>query len=158
MPITNFLHISICISDPEKSVPFYRDVLGFEVVGEQRYCDAGSSTVMDVGDSDFTVWLLTNDSYRLELIHYERPKSPPLKDRPRANTLGLSHLTVGVVDPEKTLEELKARGVVVREHTRGNFPEATSGFMFLFEDPDGFLIETYTVPEDGNLPVYDGGE
>jgi catechol 2,3-dioxygenase-like lactoylglutathione lyase family enzyme len=70
--------------------------------------------------------------------------------------LGLSHLTVGVVDPERTLQELKDRGVVVREHTRGNFPEATSGFMFLFEDPDGFLIETYTVPEDGNLPVYGG--
>ena len=158
MLITNFLHISLCISDPEKSIPFYRDVLGFKLVAEQRYSDPGSSTVMDVGDSDFTVWLLTNDSYRLELIHFERPKSPPLKDRPRTNTLGLSHLTVGVTDPERTLQELKARGVVVREHTKGNFPEATSGFQFLFEDPDGFLIETYTVPEDGKLPVYGGTE
>jgi catechol 2,3-dioxygenase-like lactoylglutathione lyase family enzyme len=156
MPITNFLHVSLCISDPGKSVPFYRDVLGFEVINEQRYSGPGPSTVMDVGDSEFTVWLLTNGGYRLELIHYERPKSPPLAAPPRVNMLGLSHLTVGVVDPERTLQELKDRGVVVREHTRGNFPEATSGFMFLFEDPDGFLIETYTVPEDGNLPVYGG--
>ena len=154
MPISNSLHVSICISDPEKSVPFYRDVLGFEVINEQRYDDAGASKVMDVGDSDFTVWLLTNDGYSLELIHYQHPKSPPLGEVPRANTLGLSHLTIGIVDAEKTLQELKARGIVVREHTLSNFPEADAQTQFLFEDPDGFLIETYTVPEDGNLPVY----
>lgn len=158
MPIANFLHVSICISNPEKSIPFYRDVLGFEVVGEQSYSGPGPSTVMDVGEAEFTVWLLTNDGYRLELIHFDRPKSPPPKDPPRTNTLGLSHLTVGVRDPEATLQALKARGVVVRERTKGNFPEAAAGFQFLFEDPDGFLIETYTVPEDGNLPVYGGGE
>ena len=60
MPITNFLHVSICISDPEKSVPFYRDVLGFKLEAEQHYSGPGPSTVMDVGDSEFTVWLMTS--------------------------------------------------------------------------------------------------
>ena len=68
------------------------------------------------------------------------------------NHVGLSHLTVGVKDPERTLAELEARGIAVRGHARGNFVEDSPGFQFLFEDPDGLLIETYTVPPDESLP------
>jgi catechol 2,3-dioxygenase-like lactoylglutathione lyase family enzyme len=150
--VREFLHVSICISDPEKSVPFYRDVLGFEVADVQHYRGPGPSTVMDVGDSDLTVWLLRNRDYRLELIWFERPRSPRPAARPATNHIGLSHLTVGVQDAERAIRELKARGVRVREHTRGTFVEGVPGFQFLFEDPDGLLIEAYQVFPDGKLP------
>ncbi len=152
MSIDSFLHVSICISDPAKSVPFYRDVLGFKVEEEQHYSGPGPSVVMDVGDCELTVWLLRNGDQRLELIHFAKPESPPLAARPQVNHLGLSHLTVGVKDPAGTLAEIEARGVVVREHTRGNFIEGNDGFQFLFEDPDGLLIEVYTLPADGKPP------
>ncbi len=42
MPITQFLHVSIGISDPEKSVPFYRDILGFKLIAEIRYDKSGA--------------------------------------------------------------------------------------------------------------------
>ncbi len=82
---------------------------------------------MGFEEADFTVWLMMRDGYRLELIHFDRPKSAPLPQRPRTNSLGLSHLTVGIEEPEKTLAELKARGVKVWEHTVGNFVEAGAG-------------------------------
>jgi len=152
MPITQFLHVSIGISDPEKSVPFYRDILGFKLIAEIRYDKSGPAHVMGFEEADFTVWLMMRDGYRLELIHFDRPKSAPLPERPRTNSLGLSHLTVGIAEPEKTLAELKARGVKVWEHTVGNFVEGAPGFMFLFEDPDGFLIEAYMARPDGKFP------
>ena len=152
MSVQQFLHVSICISDPQKSVPFYRDVLGFEVVEIQRYKGPGPSTVMDVGDAELTVWLMQNDGYRLELIHFERPASAPPAEPPRTNSIGLSHLTVGVDDPDKTIRELEARGVKVRKHTRGTFVESAPGYQFLFEDPDGLLIEAYTMWPDGEKP------
>ena len=155
MAIKEFLHLSICISDPEKSVPFYRDVLGFALVRSMDYSWPGPSGVMDVGDSEFTVWLMTNGGYRLELIHYARPKSPPLASTPRMNSLGLSHMTVGVDDARKTMQELKARGVKVLDHTLGSFMDDERDSMFLFEDPDGLLIEAYTVRPDGSLPYGD---
>ncbi|MCH8191735.1 MAG: VOC family protein [Chloroflexi bacterium] len=155
MAIKEFLHLSICISDPEKSVPFYRDVLGFALVRSMDYSGPGPSGVMDVGDSEFTVWLMTNGGYRLELIHYARPKSPPLASTPRMNSLGLSHMTVGVDDARKTMQELKARGVKVLDHTLGSFMDDERDSMFLFEDPDGLLIEAYTVRPDGSLPYGD---
>ena len=40
----------------------------------------------------------------------------------------------------------------VWEHTIGNFVEGGPGFMFRFEDPDGFLIETYMARPDGKYP------
>ncbi|MEE9284201.1 MAG: VOC family protein [Dehalococcoidia bacterium] len=152
MAIKEFLHVSICISDPDRSVPFYRDILGFELVREIPWSSPGPSRVMDVGDSEFTTWLMTNGGYRLELIHYARPQSPPLSATPKMNSLGLSHMTVGVDDARKTMQELKARGVKVLEHTLGAFLEDERDSMFLFEDPDGFIIEAYTVRPDGKLP------
>jgi catechol 2,3-dioxygenase-like lactoylglutathione lyase family enzyme len=152
MPITAFLHVSICISDPAKSVPFYRDILGFEVVAELHYDGPGPSQVMDLPQTDLTVWLLTNNAYRLELIHFKNPPSQPLAQRPRTNSLGLSHLTVGITDPDATIAELKAKGVKVLENTRGSFDGRYPRAMFLFEDPDGFLIETYVQEPGAKLP------
>ena len=152
MAIKEFLHISIGISDPEKSVPFYRDILGFEVVRELSFQAPGPDKVMDLGPSEFTVWLLTHGSYRLELIHYKSPASPPLGAQPKMNHLGLSHMTVGVDDARKTMAELEAKGVRVLERTFGSFQEDNPDSMFLFEDPDGFLCECYTVRPNGDLP------
>jgi catechol 2,3-dioxygenase-like lactoylglutathione lyase family enzyme len=152
MPITQFLHVSIGISNPEKSVPFYRDILGFKLIAKLRYDQPGPARVMGFKESDFTVWLMMRDGYRLELIHFDHPKSAPLRERPRTNSLGLSHFTVGIEDPEKTMAELKARGVKVLDQTVGNFEEGAPGFMFLFEDPDGFLIEAYVARPDGKFP------
>jgi len=133
-------------------MPFYRDVLGFREIAKIRYDQPGPARVMGFSEAAFTVWLMMRDGCRLELIHFDQPKSPPLGQPPQTNALGLSHLTVGITDPEKTLAELKARGVRVREHTIGNFDENAPGFMFLFEDPDGFLIEAYVARPDGRFP------
>ncbi len=152
MAVQQFLHVSICVSDPDRSVPFYRDVLGFEVADVQHYKGPGPSTVMDVGDAELTVWLLKKDGTRIELIHFERPPSEPFAAPPRTNTLGLSHLTVGVDDPDRTIRELEERGIKVRHHTRGTFVDSAPGYQFLFEDPDGLLIEAYTMWPDGEPP------
>ncbi len=152
MTIKNFLHVSIGISDPKKSIPFYRDILGFKVEKEIPWKGPGPSKVMDTGPSEFTTWLLTNGAYRLELIWYKKPKSPKLTRKPKMNHLGLSHMTIGVDDSPKTMRELKKKGVKVLERTLGSFNDGNPNSQFLFEDPDGFIIETYTAPKDGKLP------
>ena len=120
--------------------------------GVKHYSGPGPSTVMDVGDAELTGWLLRRGEVRLELIHFLRPRSPVPAERPRTNQIGLSHLTVGVDDPDRTIAQLEARGVPVRKHTRATFVDGVPGYQFLFEDPDGLLIEAYTEWPDGKLP------
>ena len=147
MAIKRFLHCSICVSNYEKSLAFYQDILGFEVVDEQDWAGENVGKVMDVGDTELKVALLRRDGQRLELVHYDKPKSPPRTSPPKTNHLGLSHMTVGVDSVEDTIRELKEKGVKVLERTIGSFvPEYAEDIMFLFEDPDGNLIECYAVP------------
>lgn len=152
MAVKEFLHVSICISDSDKSLPFYTDILGFKLIRTMTYQDSGPDAVMDLGPSKFTVWLLTNGTYRLELIQYDHPKSPKVQSPPKMNHLGLSHLTVGVDDAVKSIKEFRSKGIKVLDRTLGSFAPENPESMFLFEDPDGFLIEAYTVRPGGELP------
>ena len=48
MAIKRFLHCSICVSNYKKSLAFYRDILGFEVVSEIDWSGKNVGKVMDV--------------------------------------------------------------------------------------------------------------
>jgi catechol 2,3-dioxygenase-like lactoylglutathione lyase family enzyme len=53
---------------------------------------------------------------------------------------------------DETVAALRTRGVRVREHTRSSFVPGMEqpGNQFLFEDPDGNLIETFEAGDDWN--------
>ncbi len=91
------------------------------------------------------------DGQRVELSSYpgEAWSSDPA---PQVNQLGLSHTTVATGPTEDLLRELRTRGVHVREHTRSSFvpDNEEPGNQFLFEDPDGNVIETYESTEEWN--------
>src|SRR5437016_5108473 len=140
MAIKFFLHPSICVSDPERSLPFYRDVLGFAIVGEHTWDKPGPGRVMAVPDSRFTTWLLTRDGQRLELIYWHEPKSPAPLRTPETNHIGLSHLTVFVEDVADFAREMRRRGVRVREETWGSFVNEDDRTFVLITDPDGLPI------------------
>ena len=65
MAIKRFLHCSICVSDYDKSLAFYRDILGFNLVDEAEWLSADAGKVMDVGDASFKTALLRRDGQRL---------------------------------------------------------------------------------------------
>jgi catechol 2,3-dioxygenase-like lactoylglutathione lyase family enzyme len=122
--ILHLSHWSLCVADPEVSLPFYRDVLGWTEIVRLDWEGPGPSRVMDVGPARLTTWLLGSGGQRIEIIHFAEPPSPPRVDR---GAPGLSHLTVLVDDGSSTAGELRARGI-----------DATvSDGTVMFEDPDG---------------------
>lgn len=121
-------HIGINVTDIERSLAFYGDVLGFDVIGEgkeegQRYAFLGQG-----GKLVLTLWQQAEGAY----------------DSGRA---GLHHLAfeAGSIDNVRAAEAaLKARDVSfayegVVAHREG----AASGGIF-FHDPDGTRLEIYT--------------
>lgn len=113
-----FNHFNFNVCDLQKSLVFYKEALGLEVVRKKEAAD-GSFILAYLGDgkSDFT----------LELTW--------LKDHPQKYDLGEEefHLALTVSDYEASFKKHQAMGCVC-------FNNEAMGIYFI-NDPDGYWIE-----------------
>ena len=119
--IKKYLHTRFRVSDMDKSISFYQDVLGMEVI-EQKNSPRGSKLVfLKFPDMDC----------ELELCSFPDSGSVHVPE-------DLVHLAFEVDDLEVCIEKLNAAGVPITEG-----PLVTSnGTKFIFtEDPDKYEIE-----------------
>ena len=119
------LHTMLRVGDLQRSVKFYQDVLGMQVLRQHEYPD-GRFTLAFVGyggERDHTV---------LELTHNWDTPSYDL-----GNAFG--HIALEVDDAYQACEDVKkAGGKVVRE--AGPMKHGSTVIAFI-EDPDGYKIE-----------------
>lgn len=118
-----FLHTCVRVKDLEKSLSFYKDVLGFE---ENRR--------LDYPEYEFTlVYLgLPDSDYELELTYnYDQEEPYDLGN-------GYGHIAIGVDDLEATHIEYANT-----EYDVGDLKELSDGAAsyFFIQDPDGYKIE-----------------
>jgi lactoylglutathione lyase len=119
------LHTMIRVGDLERSLRFYCEVLGMQLLRRKDYPE-GRFTLAFVGygpeDTNTVVELTHNwDTDRYEL------------------GTGFGHLALGVEDLYATCDALRARGAkIVREP--GPMKHGGSEIAFI-EDPDGYRIE-----------------
>ena len=135
----NIRHTGIVVSDAEKSVDFYTNLLGFKVkkdlVESGEYID-NFSALKDVRVRTIKMALENGDM--IELLWYETHPERPDMSRP-ITRIGCSHFAMTVEDLDDTYERLTKAGVPF------NSPPQLSpdGFakVTLCKDPDGSLIE-----------------
>jgi catechol 2,3-dioxygenase-like lactoylglutathione lyase family enzyme len=147
MPILRLSHIGVCVSDLERSLRFYRDLLGFERVSELEISGEPTATLLQLDEVDLHAVYLQRDGARIELLHYRRPGAVG-DGAPRAmNQLGLTHFSMRVDDLWGLLDRLKAAGVRVLEKSKIEIPAFAAAAAFV-ADPDGILIELVQAPGD----------
>ena len=119
--IKKYLHTRFRVSDMDKSIYFYRDILGMKVV-EQKTSPRGSKLVfLKFPDMDC----------ELELCSFPDSGNVRVPE-------DLVHLAFEVDDLERCIERLKVAGVLI---TEGPI-ESSNGTRFIFtEDPDKYEIE-----------------
>jgi lactoylglutathione lyase len=119
--IKKYLHTRFRVSDMDKSISFYHDVLGMEVI-EQKTSPRGSKLVfLKFPDMDC----------ELELCSFPDSGSVHVPE-------DLVHLAFEVDDLEVCIEKLNAAGVPITEGPL----ETSNGTKFIFtEDPDKYEIE-----------------
>ena len=139
MAMKNIRHVGIVVSDIERSLKFYRDLLGLKTVldfSEQgRYID----TLSDLTDVRLRmVKLIADDGSMIELLCY---LSHP-KRRPPGNKIceiGPTHVAFTVDDVDKIYAEWSAKGV------RFNCPPQVApdgkAKLTFCQDPDGTFLE-----------------
>lgn len=121
------LHTMYRVSDLDKSLAFYTDVLGMRLLRRKDYPE-GKFTLAFVGFGD------ESENTVLELTHNWDTDSYELGN-------GYGHIAIEVNDVYQACDEIKARGgEVVRE--AGPMKNSNSGTILAFvKDPDGYMIE-----------------
>ena len=103
-------HTGFIVKDIDKSVAFFKEVIGLEVAREiEREGDAPSQ-LLGYDDMHYKAALLNmGGGHKLELIQYMNPEP---SDRPteERNVLGASHLAFMVDDMQTTFERIISSG------------------------------------------------
>jgi catechol 2,3-dioxygenase-like lactoylglutathione lyase family enzyme len=128
-------HVGITVSDLDRAVAFYRDVLGLAVV--DRFSVDGEAFATGVGvdgaSADFAH--LDAGDVRVELVAYD-PAGEAV-DSGRVNRPGTAHLGLSVPDLDRVYGSLPDEVETVSPPQR-----TASGTKILFvRDPEGNLVE-----------------
>jgi catechol 2,3-dioxygenase-like lactoylglutathione lyase family enzyme len=147
--IERLTHLGICVSDLERSLRFYRDLLGCKEVGRLEMAGGAADTINGMQGVKLRAVYLERDGWRLELIAFSEPGwIGPRTPRPM-NQLGLTHLSFRVDDLEAVCAKLEAAGGGLLPGTRIGGPGSATGAI-MAHDPDGTRLELVQGPGDPN--------
>ena len=150
LPLARLTHIGIGVTDLERSLRFYRDLLGFTWEHQLDVEGEPTDTLLRLRGTKLHAEYLSRDGVRIELLHFGSPKAPARRDR-AMNEPGLTHLSFRVTDLDAVVDGLRKAGERVLDDTIIRFPEWQSAACFIV-DPDGQLIELVQAPGDPAAP------
>lgn len=133
-------HTGLVVRNLERSITFYRDVLGLEVwrrsIEESNYID----NVVGIPNVRLE-WakLKAPDGSVVELVQYHsHPSSTPLENAP-SNRLGCSHIAFTVSDLDDACQKLIAEGFHCKSAPQIS-PDGQAKVTYC-HDPDGVILE-----------------
>lgn len=150
MAVIAVSHIAIGVTDMERSLVFYRDVLGLRVDADfqqQLTEDEGRELHRGRAIDRRCVWLRWGDGDHQSAINLDELRSPEPADR-RADIydLGVHHVSLWVDEIEEIIARSRAKGFdVIMPHFSGTeqYGEVAGGSIqsVFLRDPDGNLIQ-----------------
>lgn len=145
--IKSVFHTSWTVENLDRSVAFYRDLLGFELVGTRERQGTEIETVVGFPKADLRIAFLRIpgapvgiSGHHLELIQYRNPRG--LKLDVRTCDTGSAHLALETTSIHEDYERLHQAGVtIVSEPVTFKGGVAGEVLALYLRDPDGFTIE-----------------
>ncbi|MEE8173850.1 MAG: VOC family protein [Dehalococcoidia bacterium] len=152
--IARIVHVNVVCTDIERSLRFYRDILGAKVVsalGGGESAELAEAMGFE-GVARYRAYLLsfgegskTSPATLIDLLQWTKP---PGKGKPydAMNNVGIARICFAVDDIDKTYEDLKAKGVefVAPPRDVELRPGAVRPLLHracFFRDPDGVMLE-----------------
>lgn len=148
MAVIGTHHTSYTVSDLSRTLAFYRDLLGFEVVRERPSITATYFRQI-VGFPDGVVrdalLRIPGSTHYLELFEYMQPRG--VRQDLTPNNPGSSHIAYFVDDLRGMYERLKQAGAeFVSEPIYLDEGPNTGGWAVYMKDPDGIILELFQPP------------
>lgn len=144
--IRSIAHTGLTVSSLERSLAFYRDALGLELLLEQE--KQGGYLAAIVGYPDVHVrmaQLAAPDGGRIELFQYLRPQGSGKASEPC--NVGITHICLVVADVHDAYARLVEAGAQPFSRPVAIDSGANRGAWGLYvRDPDGIVLELLQPP------------
>ncbi|MBK7950961.1 MAG: VOC family protein [Deltaproteobacteria bacterium] len=137
--IQHIHHTGLSTPDLDRSIRFYRDLFGFEVLARftKPPGSPGMDAMLDLPGVGFDAALLRLGPSMIEVFEFSAPEPVRAPARRRVCDHGLTHLCFQVDDVRAEYARLSAAGMVF--HCA---PQVGDGATFVYgRDPDGNAIE-----------------
>lgn len=139
-------HTGITVANLERSLAFWRDVLGFELSHRPHQTGELASEITGVPEAEILIAVLRGYGHKIELLEY---LAPPERKRmePRPCDVGSVHVAFTVDDLDAVLSTIAASGwkAAGKPQTLKSGPNAGKRVVYV-RDPDGTTIEFMQPP------------
>jgi len=146
MTIAGIDHVSFTVSDLERTVDFYQNVVGMRLVGRKHRKAGDLGTALfgakarEPGAAEILIADMELGGARVEFIQYLEPATTPYPGDP--SVAGSAHIAILTEDIESEFRRLQAAGV--RFHTPGRTVQDPGRPVWrwcYFRDPNGICVE-----------------
>ncbi len=137
--ISGISHVGISVANLDRSIAFYRDLLGMELIQQVPMRGPNYDAIMALTGTEGTIAVLRTGSLEIELLEFHRPPARTAAPVRHPSDQGISHFAVYVEDIDALYERLKHAGV--RVHSPPVYFPSCSTTAVYFSDPDGNFIE-----------------
>jgi len=138
--IKGIFHTSITVSNLQRSIEFYRDILGLELLFTRESSGEGLSKSLGVENAYLKIAMFKAGDDSFELIEYSNPKCEPKSLRPC--DIGNMHLAFQVSDIKVMQSKLEKHGYTFNAPPAYISEGPMKGWLWAyFKDPDGAQLE-----------------
>jgi catechol 2,3-dioxygenase-like lactoylglutathione lyase family enzyme len=137
--ITGISHVGISVANLERSIGFYRDLLGMRLIQEVPMRGASYDAIMGLKGTEGRIAVLRTQDLEIELLEFKRPAPRPADPGRHVSDQGISHFAIHVKDIAGLHARLEAAGV--RFHSALVHFASCNTTAAYFCDPDGNFIE-----------------
>jgi len=139
--ITDLNHFSFTVSDLDKSIEFYHNILGLKLLDVSGRDPSFSQRVTGINEAELMVAYFEVNNARLELIEYVKPSGTEVIDTSTCN-VGSAHICFNVDSFDSFINKLKVNNV----NFSGDICQIPGGpnkgkQVLYFEDIDSNTIE-----------------
>ncbi len=143
-------HTGITITNLERSLVFWQDVLGFELSHRAHHTGDLASEVTGVPGAEILLAVLKGYGHKIELLEYLAPSDRKHADL-RPCDVGSVHVALTVDNLDAVLRAIAASGwkAAGKPQTLKTGPNAGKRVVYV-RDPDGTIIEFMQTPPQSN--------
>ena len=141
-------HTGITVSNLERSLAFWRDVLGFEFSHRVHQTGELAAEITGVPGAEISLAVLkAPGGHKIELLEYMAPANRKKNVDLRPCDVGSAHVALAVDDLDAVLEKVAASGwnTAGKPQTLTTGPNAGRRIIYV-RDPDGTTIEFMQPP------------